>query len=519
MIKIDEALLARAVDVRIRPLLVDQGHLRGPKDEGYQHHKVIPTARPLLARETVTAESTIKAIQAHHNLLHPKELTYAVDFLKQADPQQSRDHLVQLLYGGEPLLTRLDAFLSWSKLRKATDGKQLGFNATVSSYLLAMSAPEHYAFCKPTAYKPAAAALLGEDQVEFDQTKRLQHCMDFYRAALSLFRDKHRLPFSDLMHCHIAFFIMTEKKPPNWESIRTAGTAGPGLPKGNSMLPLNMILYGPPGTGKTYHAIERAVHICDGRVPENRSDLTQRFKQLREDGRIEMVTFHQSYSYEEFVEGIRPVMQNEQDDDRSDEPGADVRYECRPGLFKRLAGAATLPNVRPSRSVTINLAQQRIWKMSLGNVDNHDDDEIYEDCIEKGRIRLGYGKTMDFSNCKDAAAIERELKGQVAIGKAPTHAQMVHQFKNVMKAGDLVVVSDGNREFRAIGRISSDKYIKLSEPMYAQAREVEWLLKLDKSLPVERILSRRFSRRTMYKLRPNMIKQGALSDCKRAPAP
>jgi 5-methylcytosine-specific restriction endonuclease McrBC GTP-binding regulatory subunit McrB len=77
--------------------------------------------------------------------------------------------------------------------------------------------------------------------------------------------------------------------------------------------PLNLISYGPPGTGKTYHAITRAVAICTNRSVEfvkkregGRKDIEIQFSQLCEEGRIEMITFHQSYDYTDFISGIRP---------------------------------------------------------------------------------------------------------------------------------------------------------------------------------------------------------------------
>ena len=99
---------------------------------------------------------------------------------------------------------------------------------------------------------------------------------------------------------------------------------------------LNQILYGPPGTGKTYDTTTRAMAIVKGiKVDEVTDEHRSEFRRLRFDptdatGQIAMVTFHQSFSYEDFVEGIRP---------RLAESG-DIGYELRPGIFKSIAKAA-----------------------------------------------------------------------------------------------------------------------------------------------------------------------------------
>lgn len=91
----------------------------------------------------------------------------------------------------------------------------------------------------------------------------------------------------------------------------------------------NQILYGPPGTGKTYNSVVRAVAICENRKlsdieQENYSDVLQRYNELKENGYIEFITFHQSYGYEEFIQGIKPAVAD----------NGQVVYKVEDGIFK-----------------------------------------------------------------------------------------------------------------------------------------------------------------------------------------
>ncbi|EAL0540862.1 restriction endonuclease [Campylobacter jejuni] len=94
----------------------------------------------------------------------------------------------------------------------------------------------------------------------------------------------------------------------------------------NNNIPLNQILYGPPGTGKTYHTIDKALEIF-GENLESRDEKKAKFDEYARKGQIVFTTFHQSYGYEEFVEGIKPVMNNEAN-------SQEIQYKIKDGIFK-----------------------------------------------------------------------------------------------------------------------------------------------------------------------------------------
>lgn len=107
----------------------------------------------------------------------------------------------------------------------------------------------------------------------------------------------------------------------------------------------NMILYGPPGTGKTYITATYAVLICgwytlDTLKNMNHSKIMEIYHELKQEGRIGFTTFHQSYGYEDFIEGIRPVLDKEktdaqnQSEEQKSEKSRNLEYTMEAGVFK-----------------------------------------------------------------------------------------------------------------------------------------------------------------------------------------
>ena len=113
---------------------------------------------------------------------------------------------------------------------------------------------------------------------------------------------------------------------------------------------MNQILYGPPGTGKTWNTVNRAVAIIGGKSGNDlkeeirkinegesladfeRDKIKERFDKLKKCGRIAMVTFHQNFTYEDFIEGIRPVLAGDESEN--------VKYKLSEGVFRKIVERA-----------------------------------------------------------------------------------------------------------------------------------------------------------------------------------
>lgn len=265
---------------------------------------------------------------------------------------------------------------------------------------------------------------------------------------------------------------------------------------------LNQILYGPPGTGKTYNSINTAVELLSplffNANKQNRSLINNKYHELKDAGLISYVTFHQSYSYEDFVEGLKP--------DVSDT--GNITYEVQDGIFKKLCLQSKVKVTKQSTNSVPNLQNRRIWKMSLGNTLGQDA-YIFDQCCQNNVIALGYGHGLDFTNVSTKRDVEKlHINAGVTLKSNNDYSvASVYNFKVVMAPGDIIVVSDGNHKFRAIAEVSGDYFFdsENNEDQYVQMRKVNWLKVFSPSKPKEELFSVNLSQMTLYRLKqPNI---------------
>lgn len=268
-------------------------------------------------------------------------------------------------------------------------------------------------------------------------------------------------------------------------------------------LPLNLILYGPPGTGKTYETAELAVRICDGVVPGSREALMARYRELRSLRRIRFVTFHPSFSYEEFVEGIRP----------STEGGA-VRYDVRPGVFKQVATyARELYERAGERPAGVDLKGRKLFKMSLGDSTRSDEAWIYDDCVEHGYVCHNFAAEIDFGQTDSLQSVREAFRAARPEAKETDFAIVAaYYIKTGLRDGDLVLVSDGNTRFRAIGEVVGPYQYQPREEGYPHRRPVRWLWTSAESLPIDTVFGKRLSQMSIYLMDQDAVKWPALAE-------
>ena len=216
----------------------------------------------------------------------------------------------------------------------------------------------------------------------------------------------------------------------------------------------NVVLYGAPGTGKTYDVPELAVRLCDPSfmvAEPSREEIVSRYNQLKTEKRIAFTTFHQSLDYEDWIEGLRPVV-NENNQ---------VTYEIESGIFKKLCEEAERPVVKDKQvGISDNAV---VWKVSLAGTG---DNNVRRECMENNHIRIGWDGY--------GPVISDETDWSVYNGEGK---QILDAYINKMKIGDIVMSCYSSQTIDAIGVVVSDYEFEDKFPNYKRVRRVNWLVK------------------------------------------
>lgn len=286
----------------------------------------------------------------------------------------------------------------------------------------------------------------------------------------------------------------------------------------------NLILYGPPGTGKTYETAAEAVRRCLGEAEAGplladgrRNELMTAYQKLAEAGRIEFITFHQSYSYEDFVEGLRPttdvtdILLDEQEEAGEAPVSGGFRLRSKDGIFKRICKRARLDRGDSREDGRLD-RHRPIFKMALGRRGS-DEGQITEG-LANNLVHLGWGGNIDWSDERfdSFEQIRREWnekKDSKASGKDP-NIEMIYSFRSAMQVGDYVVLSDGRDTFRAFGRITGEYYYDASATYHPHRRKVQWIWQSPKGADRDTFYKSYFRRQSVYQLRADTIEWDAL---------
>lgn len=227
----------------------------------------------------------------------------------------------------------------------------------------------------------------------------------------------------------------------------------------------NTILYGPPGTGKTYNTICYAVAIIENKPLEDvmseaadedgYAEVFKRYNNYKNQGLIAFSTFHQSYGYEEFIEGIKPVM------DSDDEEQSEIRYAVTDGVFKEFCdNANSIVSIDAKSDLGLN-DSPAVWKVSMWATG---DNPVRTECLKNGHIRIGW-------DCYGPDITEKTAFSENG-GR-----NVLNSFIYKMKVGDIVLSCYSSTTVDAVGVVTGDYEWNGEYADLNRVRKVKWLVK------------------------------------------
>jgi len=389
------------------------------------------------------------------------EFIHNLDIAKQA---QFARLTASLLYGSEELSSRVDQFVSGlGSLSGKDQTNWAAMSRSVTSFLLMLSNPQDHVIIKTNEFRHAFQAFLnqkipnrnltGEDYLEIQK----------FLYALRKEMIESGLAPRDLID--VQSFIWVGDQDYNKENQMSdemdTSEKAIEIP---SQQPKNQIIYGAAGTGKTYHTINKALEIIAPQfLADNLNDrkaLKARFDQLINDEkekRIRFVTFHQSFSYEDFVEGIRAV---------TNEETKQIHYKVESGVFKLICEEAVRHH-KTEASLGISKSP-RIWKISIADAGSR----AY--CLEHGEARIGWSHAGDLSN-------QESYQSEYFKNLGSNDRNTLNAFYSEMQLGDIVVCLKTSSEISSVG-VVGEYFFDKNPPQGVSkddcnTRKVNWILK------------------------------------------
>lgn len=246
---------------------------------------------------------------------------------------------------------------------------------------------------------------------------------------------------------------------------------------------MNTILYGPPGTGKTYHSVIHAVAIVEEKVveeieKEDYQDVFKRYKGYKKEGKIVFTTFHQSYGYEEFIEGIKPSLAGSDDD-----PEELLEYKIVPGVFKKFCERANRAELKGT--ISESNPYPTIWKVSL---DGSGGSNVKNDCFDNNRIRIGW------------AEMDKVITNESFLNSKRGKTILPH-FQDGMAVGDIVLTLLDQNHIDGIGIVAGDaEWLDSVTDGHPRSRKVKWIKTRIKENIIDINNGNRLVASTLYKL-------------------
>lgn len=242
---------------------------------------------------------------------------------------------------------------------------------------------------------------------------------------------------------------------------------------------LNTILYGPPGTGKTYNTVNYAVAICENKniedvQSEEYEKVLYRYNKLKKEGRIAFTTFHQSFGYEEFIEGIKPIV---------DEEKKDIGYTIEAGIFKKFCITAAKKAIIATEDMP-DVSNAKVWCVLL---DGGGVSDLKKKCFEEGNIRIGWYE-------------QSEIITDDAKGLSDKAQRILLNFQDEMEIGDVIVTERNAKTIDGIGVVIGDYEYDKEDGEWPRKRKVKWLMTGTEIDITELNAGIQLDRKTVYQL-------------------